>query len=126
MEVENTTQDYLKDIEDNHDQGLFTCQYQVAIEKLKECSYFHCKSYTSQRNYINKLVEEAQQARKQHGNDPQYRQDIFVADYSQNIPLPYFGSDQPAESFLTHLSLYVYLVYIILLLKNGCFIISCI
>ena len=61
--------------------------------------YDHTLKYQDQRVHFNELVVEVQNEYKKNLEYPENRHDMFVADFSQNITLPWYGSDQPGDTY---------------------------
>ena len=59
----------------------------------------HTFKYKAQRDRFNELVVEVQNEYKKNLECPDDRHDMFVADFSQNITLPWYGSDQPGDTY---------------------------
>ena len=77
-------------------------------ERLRIEMEDHIRHHQGQRDYINFLKD---QCRRDYGNNVKFcdRHDVFVADYSQNMDLPHFGTDQPGDTYYySPLSIFVF------------------
>ena len=79
--------------------GTDYCQ---SKEDLLSKAKKHIDRATSQRLYFNAISNEAKE--KNH--------DVLVMDYCQNLALPYFGSEQPGQTYyLSPLNIFVFGIY---------------
>ena len=63
--------------------------------KALEAATLHIKQAAVQRKLANTKIQEAiDDAEKSHGE----RRHIFIADYCQNMELPFFGASQPGDT----------------------------
>jgi len=100
----------------NFDEGdpahTFTCPYQQQIEGLHKELQSHVVQYKAQRDYYNHLAVEVRRDYIINEKNYEERHDMFVFDFTQNFEIPFYGSDQPQNTYYySPLSINVFGVY---------------